>query len=229
MLSHVWLFATPWTIAHQAPLSMGFPRQEYWSGLPLPSPGDLPHPGMEPEPPALAGGHRSKHFITGFGQFWLYFLSSLFTLSLFSLYDFLSLNINMMPFSVKQTHKVWTNSQGIRDSAVPPPVAYLKRNQETQTMILSKQFGSEPFPDWWDVDVATTHSNHQKPEVGERPCSPKSGISTTHWSWEVHTTQLQTWNKYKDRCKETPRLVVPLSSLWLQFMCVNNGAPNEVI
>ena len=53
MLSHVWLFATPWTIAHQAPLSMGFPRQEYWSGLPLPSPGDLPDPGTEPGSPVL--------------------------------------------------------------------------------------------------------------------------------------------------------------------------------
>ena len=39
---------TPWTVAHQAPLSMGFSRQEYWSGLPLPSPGDLPSPGIEP-------------------------------------------------------------------------------------------------------------------------------------------------------------------------------------
>ena len=47
--------ATPWTIAPQAPLSMGFPRQENWSGLPFPSPGDLPHPGTEPESPALAG------------------------------------------------------------------------------------------------------------------------------------------------------------------------------
>ena len=49
-------FATLWTIAHQAPLSMGFSRQEYWSGLPRPSPGDLPNPGMEltsPEAPAL--------------------------------------------------------------------------------------------------------------------------------------------------------------------------------
>ena len=45
---------TPWTIAHQAPLSMGFPRQEHWSGLPFPSPGDLPNPGIEPRsPPAL--------------------------------------------------------------------------------------------------------------------------------------------------------------------------------
>ena len=47
-LSHVQLFATPWTVAHQAPPSMEFSRQEYWSGVPLPSPGDLPDPGIEP-------------------------------------------------------------------------------------------------------------------------------------------------------------------------------------
>ena len=44
---------TPWTVAQQAPLSMGFSRQEYWSGLLRPSPGDLPEPGIEPESPAL--------------------------------------------------------------------------------------------------------------------------------------------------------------------------------
>ena len=55
-LSQVQLSATPWTIVHQAPLFMGFPRQEYWSGLLLPSPGDLPDPDIEPESPALAGG-----------------------------------------------------------------------------------------------------------------------------------------------------------------------------
>ena len=43
----------PWTVAHQAPLSMGFFGQEYWSGLPFPSPGDLPEPGIEPGSPAL--------------------------------------------------------------------------------------------------------------------------------------------------------------------------------
>ena len=56
MLSHfsrVRLFETLWTIAHQAPLSMGFSRQEYWSGLPCPPPGDLPDPGIEPMSPAL--------------------------------------------------------------------------------------------------------------------------------------------------------------------------------
>ena len=52
-LSHVLLFATPWTIAYQAPLSMGFSRQECWSGLPFPSPGDLPNPGIEPRSLAL--------------------------------------------------------------------------------------------------------------------------------------------------------------------------------
>ena len=52
-LSHVRLFETPWTVAYQAPLSMEFSRQEYWSGLPFPSPGDLPNPGIEPRSPAL--------------------------------------------------------------------------------------------------------------------------------------------------------------------------------
>ena len=53
LLSSVRLFVTPWTIAHQAPPSMEFSRQEYWSGLPFPSPGDLSNPGIEPGSPAL--------------------------------------------------------------------------------------------------------------------------------------------------------------------------------
>ena len=52
-LSRVRLFAAPQTVAHQAPPSMGFSRQEYWSGLPFPSSGDLPYPGIEPRSPAL--------------------------------------------------------------------------------------------------------------------------------------------------------------------------------
>ena len=52
-LSRVPLFVTPWTVAYQAPPSMGFSRQECWSGLPFPSPGDLPDPGIEPGSPAL--------------------------------------------------------------------------------------------------------------------------------------------------------------------------------
>ena len=53
LLSRVRLFATPWTVAYQAPPSMGSSRQECWSGLPFPSPGDLPDPGIEPGSPAL--------------------------------------------------------------------------------------------------------------------------------------------------------------------------------
>ena len=51
--SRVRLFATLWTVARQAPLSMGFSRQEYWSGLPCPPPGDLPDPGIEPKSPVV--------------------------------------------------------------------------------------------------------------------------------------------------------------------------------
>ena len=56
--SRVWIFVTPWTVACQGHLSMGFSRQEYWSGLPCPPPGDLPHPGIKPvslTSPTLAG------------------------------------------------------------------------------------------------------------------------------------------------------------------------------
>ena len=58
-LSRVQLFENPWTAAYQAPLYMGFSRQEYWSGVPFPSPGNLPYPGIKPKSPAspaLASG-----------------------------------------------------------------------------------------------------------------------------------------------------------------------------
>ena len=55
LLSHVCLFATPWTVDHQVPLFMEFPRQEDWSGLPIPPPGDFPDWGIKPGSPALAG------------------------------------------------------------------------------------------------------------------------------------------------------------------------------
>ena len=51
LLSHILFFLSPWTVALRAPLSMGFPRQEYWSGSPFSSPGDLPNPGTEPMSP----------------------------------------------------------------------------------------------------------------------------------------------------------------------------------
>ena len=63
-LSHDQLFVTPWTAARQAPLFMGFSRQEYWSGLPFPPPGDLPDPGTEPKylgSPVLVVGFFTNH------------------------------------------------------------------------------------------------------------------------------------------------------------------------
>ena len=62
MLNHVQLFVIPWTIAHQAPLSMGFSRQEYWSGLPFPLPGDLPNSGIKPA--SLTSALAGKFFTT---------------------------------------------------------------------------------------------------------------------------------------------------------------------
>ena len=63
MLSHIWLFATPWPVAYQAPPSMGFPRQEYWGGLPFLSPKDLPNPGIEPVSP-IAPALADRFFTT---------------------------------------------------------------------------------------------------------------------------------------------------------------------
>ena len=64
VLSHVWLFVTPWTVAHQAPLLQGFPNQDYWSGLPFPPPGDLPDPGLEPVSP-VSPALADRFFTTG--------------------------------------------------------------------------------------------------------------------------------------------------------------------
>ena len=62
-LSRVQLFVTPWTVAYQAPPSMGFSKQEHWSGLPFPSPGDLPDPGIEPRSPALEADALTSDYI----------------------------------------------------------------------------------------------------------------------------------------------------------------------
>ena len=88
---HVWLFVTPWTVAHQAPLLMGFSRQEYRSGLPFPSPGDLPDPGIELGSPVLQAdslplrnqgslkdGHRFFKIFSFLHIFAIYHLSSLY-------------------------------------------------------------------------------------------------------------------------------------------------------
>ena len=71
----VWLCATLWTVAHQALLSMGFSRQEYWSGLLFPSPGDLPDPGIKPAsliPPELASGFFPTEPLGSSYQIWMW-------------------------------------------------------------------------------------------------------------------------------------------------------------
>ena len=70
-LTHMQFFGTPWTIAHQAPLSMGFSRQEYWSGWPFPSPGDVPRQGTKPTSPCI-GRQILYHWPTKKGQFFGY-------------------------------------------------------------------------------------------------------------------------------------------------------------
>ena len=79
LLSRVRLFETPWTVAYQAPQSMEFSRQEYWSGLPLPSPGDLPNPGIKPRSPALQADALpsdppGKHHTRIWHHYWLFML-----------------------------------------------------------------------------------------------------------------------------------------------------------
>ena len=71
-LSHVRLFAIPWTVVYQASLSMGFSRQEYWSGLPFPSPGDLPDPGIKARSPALQAGALPSEPPGSTHKIWLY-------------------------------------------------------------------------------------------------------------------------------------------------------------
>ena len=77
MFSRVWLFASLWTVAHQAPLSMGLSKQKYWSGLPFPPPGDLPNPGIKPispVSPALQADSLPRRHL-GSPSTWLLLLS----------------------------------------------------------------------------------------------------------------------------------------------------------
>ena len=107
---------TPWTVAPQSPLSMGFPRQEYWSGLPIPSPGDLPDSGIELVSPALqADSLLSEPLIQSamFGHWVIsvYFLSIVNNASRNTLY----IHIPMLFFFLGKPHSIWDLSSLIRD------------------------------------------------------------------------------------------------------------------
>ena len=79
ILSHVRLFETPWTVAYKSPLSMEFSRQEYWSGLPIPSPGDLPNSGIKPTSPVFPEWSGGFFTTEPLGK-WLV-ITALFTIS----------------------------------------------------------------------------------------------------------------------------------------------------
>ena len=98
-------FVTPWTVALQAPLSMGFSRQEYWSGLPCPPPGDLSNPRVKPRSPALIGGFFTNeptgklHFL----QLYLQFLRSInLSLNCMYIYNFDTYDLQRFPKSLFQ-------------------------------------------------------------------------------------------------------------------------------
>ena len=78
--------ATPWTVACQAPPSMGFSRQEYWSGLPFPSPGDLPDPGIEPLSTCIIG----RRFILSYLSHFYFLIVVVFDILVLSLWDLIS-------------------------------------------------------------------------------------------------------------------------------------------
>ena len=84
MFSCAWVFVTPQTVAHQAPLSMEFPRHEYWSGLPFPSPKDLPDPGIELESPVYPTLQADTLFLTECN----------FQLQIYGIYKYDTINFN---------------------------------------------------------------------------------------------------------------------------------------
>ena len=86
----VWLFATLWTVAHKAPLAVGFSKQEYWSGLPSPPPGDLPNPGIQPRPLALPADSLPLSYQGSQIIQYIYFIYKLYTFDIelhISIYD----------------------------------------------------------------------------------------------------------------------------------------------
>ena len=103
-LSHVQLFAIPWTVARQAPLSMGFSRQEYWSGLPFPSPGDLPKPGIEPGSSALQANTLDKNYFTSLKS--IISSNQLFSCECLAYFEFLAVSRNVIETG-RHMKKTW--------------------------------------------------------------------------------------------------------------------------
>ena len=125
-LSWLWFFVTPWTVAHQLPLSVGFSRQEYWSGKSFPSPGDLPNPGIEPRSLELQADSLSKWQSSD--------------------------NVSLPPPSPKiETQKVKVNSLSrVRLFATPWTIAY----QAPPSMGFSRQEYSKVTPKYSGANIS---------------------------------------------------------------------------
>ena len=146
VLSHIWLFATPWTVAHQAPLPVGFPRQEYWSGLPFPSPGDLPDQGSNPGllqsqvdslPAELSGNTLCTYMMSYISyRWWEDCCCSVAQLCL-SLFDPMDCRMPGFPvlhhlLELAQTHVYWVSDAILPSyplSSLSPPVFNLSQHQ----------------------------------------------------------------------------------------------------
>ena len=153
--SCVWLFTTPWTVACQALLSMGFSRQEYWSVLQFPSPGDLPDPGIKPGSPALQADSLlseppGKHYLNKFQEFFCWECYSYWSSFKFVLRDGTQL---------PQVRLLWSGGAGCYwsclaceletqqgpDVCIPPAVLHqclLRRNEESPAPL--PQIGDDP-------------------------------------------------------------------------------------
>ena len=100
--SDVWLFAIPWTVACQAPLSVGFSRQEYWSGLPCPPPGDLPNPGIKPG--SLISRALASRFFTTSAMLTAtgHYFSLLYSIPFVCLYNMVNMEMHCLDLCFKE-------------------------------------------------------------------------------------------------------------------------------
>ena len=130
--SHVWLFVTPWTVTYQAPLSMGFSRQEYWSGLPFPSPGNLSNPGIELMSSCIVGRrfyclrHQGSQYIC---TYWLLAIGKNEILPLLTIWMKLQgIMLNEMSDRETQIHKLYLYVESKKQINIKQKVINMRAN-----------------------------------------------------------------------------------------------------
>ena len=146
-LSWVQLFATPWTIAHQAPLSLGFSRQEYCSGLPFPPPGDLPGLGIETASPSLAG----RCFTTEPPGASTYINFSFFTNQWFRIDEYIFLFLEWGNLRLQRVNDLW------KFTLTPPPTNFIvETGQRWPQAIISMLRVGKLRPERWNALLEVT-------------------------------------------------------------------------